>query len=66
MLKTWPCRSLWEKTVIDCVCDGCERLHTEVFRVDSIDKIISKCDAFFSLVPFLGESSESLGESITN
>lgn len=66
VLKTWPCRSLWEKTVIDCVCDGCERLHTEVFRVDSVEKIISKCDTFFSLMPFLGESSENLGESIAN
>lgn len=53
ILKTWPCRSLWEKTVIDCVCEGCERLHTEVFRTDSIDKVISMCDAFFNLMPNL-------------
>lgn len=64
VLKTWPCRSLWEKTVIDCVCNGCKRLHTEVFRVDSIDKVISKCDAFFSLMPCLQDSNEFSQEPI--
>ena len=32
VIKTWPCRRLWEKTAIDCVSVGCERLHTEVFE----------------------------------
>ncbi len=60
VLKTWPCRSLWEKTAIDCVCDGCERLHTEVFRVDSIDKVIMKCDEFFALMPNMQNSIKPL------
>ena len=63
VLKTWPCRSLWEKTAIECVCDGCEKLHTEVFRVDSIQKVINKCDDFFSLMPTLLNDIESLGEN---
>jgi len=66
VLKTWPCRSLWEKTAIDSVCDGCERLHTEVFRIDTIDKVISKCDAFFSLMPCLQNSNEITQDSMPN
>ena len=53
VIKTWPCRSLWEKTAIDCVCNGCERLHTEVFRTDSIAQIVENCDEFFSIMPQL-------------
>lgn len=53
VVKTWPCRSLWEKTAIDCVCDGCQRIHTEVFRTDAIDQVLEKCDEFFSLMPRL-------------
>lgn len=59
VIKTWPCRSLWEKTVIDCVCDGCERLHTEVFRTDSIAQVVEKCDEFFSLMPRLVDDGKS-------
>ncbi len=51
VIKTWPCRRLWEKTAIDCVAAGCERLHTEVFRVGSLDEVVSKCEQFFSLMP---------------
>jgi hypothetical protein len=58
VLKTWPCRPLWERTVIDCVCDECDRLHTEVFRTDSIDRVITKCDEFFALMPRLRDSNE--------
>lgn len=53
VLKTWACRSLWEKTAIDCVSANCERLHTEVFRAESIDEVIAKCDRFFELMPSL-------------
>lgn len=58
LLKKWPCRSLWEKTAIDCVCNGCEKLHTEVFRTDSIDKVIEKCDIFFSIMPDLSNDQK--------
>ena len=60
VLKTWPCRLMWERTAIDCACDGCERLHTEVFRIDSIDKVIKKCDEFFSLMPTLQDRNKTL------
>ncbi len=38
VLKTWPSKLLWEKTAIDCVTQGCVRLHTEVFRTESLVK----------------------------
>ncbi len=51
VLATWPCKRLWEKTAIDCVTAGCEQLHIEVFRSDSLDDIKSKCQKFFDLMP---------------
>ncbi len=51
VLDSWPCRSLWEKTVIDCVSQDCEQLHTEVFRTEDIDHVRRKCEAFFELMP---------------
>ena len=55
VVKTWPCRRLWEKTAIECVTDGCERLHTEVFRALSLETIEEKCAEFFALMPRLAE-----------
>ena len=55
VVKTWPCRRLWEKTAIECVTDGCERLHTEVFRALSLEAIEEKCAEFFALMPKLVE-----------
>ena len=49
--RQWPCKLLWEKTAIDCVTEGCQRLGTEVFRTDSMESVISKCEEFFSLMP---------------
>ncbi len=50
-VKSWPCRMAWERTVIDCITDGCDQLHTEVFRAISIDDIIARADKFFALMP---------------
>lgn len=52
-IKTWPCRRLWEKTAIECVTNGCEQLHTEVFRTNSIESVKTKCEQFFELMPRL-------------
>ena len=51
VVKTWPCRRLWEKTAIDSVAAGCERLHTEVFRSGSLDEIMGRCERFFAVMP---------------
>lgn len=53
VVKTWPCRRLWEKTAIECITNGCEKLHTEVFRTDSIGDVKTKCERFFELMPKL-------------
>ncbi len=50
VIKSWPCRRLWEKTAIDCVTSGCERLHTEVFRA-SFEGVLAKCEQVFALTP---------------
>jgi hypothetical protein len=55
VMKSWPCKILWEKTAIECVSEGCERLHTEVFRTASIEADLAKCDSFFALMPKLPE-----------
>ena len=53
IVKTWPCKTLWEKTAIDCIADGCERLGPEMFRADDIEGILDRADRFFALMPAL-------------
>lgn len=56
VIKTWPCRLLWEKTAIDSISRGCERIHTEIFRGASIEVISERCEQFFALMPSLDET----------
>ncbi|MCX7427004.1 MAG: hypothetical protein NTW96_15435 [Planctomycetia bacterium] len=51
LVRTWPCRRVWERTAIECVTSRCERLHTEVFRTDDLDAVAARCDQFFSIMP---------------
>ena len=51
VVKSWDCRRLWERTAIDCVTAGCERLHTEVFRTSSLQAVVEKCDRLFAMMP---------------
>ena len=53
LVKYWSCKPLWEKTAIECITCNCEKIHTEVFRTDSIETIIDKCNNFFDLMPKL-------------
>jgi hypothetical protein len=55
VLATWPCHILWEKTAMDCITQGCQKLHTEVFRAKNILDVKAKCDQFFSLMPALDD-----------
>jgi hypothetical protein len=57
VVKSWPCRQLWEKTAIECVSSGCERLHTEVFRTTDLNQALAKCEKFFELMPSLSEEA---------
>jgi|SRR5271157_515687 len=54
--RTWPCKTLWERTAIDCVTEGCQQLHTEVFRTESIEAVLQRCEQFFNLMPKLHET----------
>ena len=58
LVKTWPCKQLWERTAIDSVSQGCERLHVEVIRTDDIGQIEDRCDKFFQLMPMLGSDDK--------
>lgn len=51
VVRTWPCRRVWERTAIESVSDGCEKLHTEVFRTSSIDDVVIRCESFFAVMP---------------
>ena len=51
VLKTWPCKLLWEKTAIVCASQGCVQIHTEVFRTELINDVQSRCEQFFKLMP---------------
>ncbi len=51
VLQTWSCRRLWERTAIDSVSVGCEKLHTEVFRAESLDEVVGRCERFFAVMP---------------
>ena len=53
VVRTWPCKVLWERTAIESVTAGCDQLHTEVFRTASIESVLERCDRFFSLMPKL-------------
>jgi len=59
-LNYWPCLRAWERTAIDCVADGAERLHTEVFRVSDIEKTLSKAESFFAVMPQVIVNQESV------
>ena len=55
VVATWPCKRLWERTAIECVADGAERIHTEVFRAASLASVREKCERFFALMPKIAE-----------
>lgn len=51
LVKTWPCKLLWEKTAIESISFGFERLHTEVFRAADIRDAVRRCERFFDVMP---------------
>lgn len=67
-VKTWPCRRVWERAAMDSATDGCEKLHTEVFRATSLEAVERRADRFFAIMPNLrsevgADSDESDEES---
>jgi hypothetical protein len=41
-------------TAIECVTTNCTRLHTEIFRAESLDAVRRKSEEFFKLMPNVG------------
>jgi len=60
--KQWPCRRTWERAAIDCMTNGLEQLHTEVFRGPSLDDVLNRGDRFFAVMPAVGEVTEETDE----
>ena len=54
-LRTWPCRRTWERAAVDGSTEGCEQLHTEVFRTSDMKFVIARAERFFDLMPKLAE-----------
>jgi hypothetical protein len=52
--RHWPCRRTWERAAIDCMTDGVEQLHTEVFRSPSLDEVLARGERFFEVMPSVG------------
>lgn len=51
VLKSWPCRRSWEKTVIDALAGvGGKLILNEVYEFDDIEKMIEHGDQLFSLL----------------
>ena len=51
IVASWPCKSLWERTAIECVTQSSEQLYSEVFRTESIGNLIERGNCFFDLMP---------------
>ncbi len=64
VLETWPCKSLWEQTAIDCITADCEKLHTEVFRATDLDEIKRKCNQFFAMMPDVSSQKREPNQSL--
>lgn len=54
IIKTWPCRSIWEQTAIDSLtAENCTLIGGEVFTCTDIERLIQRGDTFFSYLPSL-------------
>ena len=53
---------MWERAAIDCATNGCEQLHTEVFRAASLEHVAAHAQSFFSMMPGLGQDLEDDGD----
>lgn len=67
-VRTWRCRRVWERAAIDCATAGCERLHTEVFRADSLEGVAERADAFFQIMPRIAalDDADTMGQESDN
>ena len=52
ILRAWPCKRVWELTVIDAVTNfhDCRRVSGEVYDCPDVDALIARGDAFFAML----------------
>lgn len=54
LLKVWPCKRVWEQTVIDSITRvDCTLVANEVFDCGKLDSLIQRGNVLFSLMPDL-------------
>lgn len=51
LVKTWPCRSVWERAAIDSLTVGCSLIGGEVYTCTDMERLIQRGDMFFSCMP---------------
>lgn len=52
VLKSWPCKRVWEKTIIDALTvRHCRLVANEVFECDSYEKLVGLADTIFDILP---------------
>ena len=51
VLKSWPCKRVWEQAAIDALGRHENQIRTEVFDVRDVDAVIHKGDQFFLMMP---------------
>ena len=57
--RTWPCRRAWELTAINSMTrKDCRLIANEVFECDDVDALLERGDAFFELMPEVGDRLE--------
>jgi len=50
--SSWPCRKAWEQTVISAITAvNCRLILNEVYECDSIEDLVGRGNAIFSLLP---------------
>jgi len=51
VLKSWPCKRVWEQAAIDALGRHENQIRTEVFDVRDVDAVIHKGEQFFLMMP---------------
>ncbi len=57
VLQSWPCKRVWEKTIIDALTIlHCRLVANEVFECDSYEKLVGLADTIFDILPGLQDT----------
>ncbi len=52
VLKSWPCKRAWEKTIMDALTiERCRLIQNEVFECDSYEDLLRVADKLFDILP---------------